>query len=192
MKTLKDIWNENLNCQCDKGDVHTYLPIYEELMAPYRGRPGLRLLEIGVFKGQSIRMWERYFGPDATIYGIDCELQPVGGMADLRPMIAEGTHHIMILNANSKAELDQHLGDLKFDIIVEDASHALEHQLGIYANLRDRLTPDGLYVIEDIDRLDSVRQQFLTIDPSRRVRIFDNRGIRGRFDDVLVVIGGIK
>lgn len=190
--TLQEIWNAFPECQCDKGDVHTYLPVYEELVAPYRGRPSLHVLEIGVFKGQSIRMWERYFGPEAMVYGIDCELQPVGGMADLRPMIAEGTHHLLILDANNKSELDARLGDLKFDIIIEDASHALEHQLGIYANLRDRLTPDGLYVIEDIDRLDEVQPRFTNIDPSRRVRIFDRRHLRGRFDDVLVVIGGIK
>lgn len=33
----------------------------------------LKLLEIGVSYGGSLRLWRKYFGPDAVIFGIDID-----------------------------------------------------------------------------------------------------------------------
>lgn len=41
-----------------------YLSIYDKHLAPFRNKP-VRLLEIGVFKGGSMRLWRQYFGPEA-------------------------------------------------------------------------------------------------------------------------------
>ena len=49
--------------------VH-YFPIYERHFAWYRNK-SLTFVEIGVFKGGSLAMLERYFGPLARIIGLD-------------------------------------------------------------------------------------------------------------------------
>jgi hypothetical protein len=47
-----------------------YFEIYEQYFSRYRGSD-FKMLEIGVSKGGSLAMWRSYFGPRATIYGID-------------------------------------------------------------------------------------------------------------------------
>jgi hypothetical protein len=49
--------------------VH-YFPIYERHFQKWINQ-SLVLFEIGVYKGGSVQMWKRYFGPFATIVGID-------------------------------------------------------------------------------------------------------------------------
>lgn len=168
----------------DKGTVHSYIEVYEEILSPHR-ETAKRVLEIGIFKGHSLRMWEAYF-IQAEVFGVDICDQPVGGMADLRPMIAEGTHKIFLLDATNAAEIEARFRDLEFDVIIDDASHAISQQLEIYVNLKPHLASGGLYVIEDIDNIDVTRPQLEALDPS--VQILDRRKIRNRFDDVLVLI----
>ena len=52
---------------------HHYFDVYEKFMAPFRGTD-VRLLEIGVARGGSLRMWREYLGPAARISG--AELDP--------------------------------------------------------------------------------------------------------------------
>ena len=49
-----------------------YFPIYEQFLAPYRGRP-CTLLEIGVSHGGSLQMWRDHLGSKSRIVGIDIE-----------------------------------------------------------------------------------------------------------------------
>ena len=74
MRTLDEIFNAN---GTDKGSQfgcpgyapHNLGPVYEEAFAPLRLEP-IKLLEIGVQGGASIKSWLEYF-PSAQIYGID-------------------------------------------------------------------------------------------------------------------------
>ena len=170
----------------DKASVHSYGPTYERILAPYRGTIG-NVLEIGLMSGKSLLMWEKYFA-HATVFGMDLDDQPHGGMADLRPLIAEGTHRIMLGDAGNAETVDRLFGDTMFDVVIEDAGHDLASQLAIYKNFRDRVNPGGIYIIEDVADIDATREQFLAIDPEREVEVIDLRRVKGRFDDVLVVI----
>lgn len=163
----------------DKGSVHSYLPVYEELFAPYRNGS---ILEIGVFKGDSLRLWDRHF---SSVTGIDLCDRPLG-MADLRPMLDD--YDIVLMNALDRDAVERNFGDVRFDVIIEDSSHAIEEQVAIYQNFRDKLAPEGVYVIEDVQDIDDSREVFEGIDPQRSVEILDRRHIKGRYDDVLVVI----
>lgn len=186
MKTLAEIYAQFPATQpggADKGSVHSYIPVYEELLQPYRSCANV--LEIGILSGQSLLMWEQYFH-SAKVYGVD-----IDGKA-LKPMIAEGTHKISIFNACDPAQVAAHFKDTKFDVIIEDASHALSDQLAIYKIFKDYLAPSGIYIVEDVDKIDLVRPQFLALDPEKVTRIIDRRLVKHRFDDVLIVIGGIQ
>lgn len=185
MESLQEIYERNIkNGFPDKGTTHSYIEVYEKLFEQYRF--GFHtILEIGIFSGQSLRMWEQYFSSSKVI-GIDCDEQPHGGAVDLRPMIAEGTHNIVIMDATDPIQVRSHFGNMKFDIILDDASHVLAHQVFAYTNFKSLLNPNGLYIIEDIQDLDKDRNVFECL--ADNVEILDRRIIKNRFDDVMVII----
>ena len=196
METLAQIYSRYSAPDChtgsDKGTLHSYIEIYEKLLAPYRGT-AQAVLEIGIMGGQSLRMFEEYF-TGTKVYGIDISDQPVGGMVDLRPMIAEGGHRITIMDAEQKAQVEHHFSNTIFDVIVEDAQHLVSQQIAMYANFRPHLARNGIYVIEDIADIDRdgpiIAKAINELNPDVCFRIFDRRSVKGRFDDVLIVIGG--
>lgn len=170
----------------DKGTTHSYIEIYGEILKPYQSL-NCNILEIGLLNGTSLLMWEEYF-ENAKVYGIDCSETPLNGRYDLRPMIQSGKHNIIIGDAENLEEMQKHFNDIKFSIIIEDANHSVQQQLKIYENFKDKLSPGGLYIIEDIADIDSTRKQFEQLDNTCKIEILDRRKIKGRFDDVLVII----
>lgn len=187
MKSLQEIWDE-MPQKSDKGDVHSYLPVYEQILAPYR-ETAHRVLEIGLFNGHSLRMWEEYF-THATVYGIDCDEQPHGGLADLRPMMAEGTHVIYIMDAGNLSDVNKTFRGIKFDIIIEDAGHDIESQIWLFNIYKNFLAEGGIYVIEDVQDVDKTGDQILANVHMSNMNgeILDRRHIKGRYDDCLVII----
>lgn len=167
----------------DKGTVHSYIPVYEKILKPYRQTSKV-VLEIGIFNGVSLRMWEEYFDTE-EVHGVD-----ISDQFGLCQMIAEGCHKITLMDACNSEAVESCFKGVVFDVIVEDASHSLDDQLQIYKNFRNRMAPDGIYVIEDVADIDNNRHLFENIDPERRVQILDRRSLKKRFDDVLIVIGG--
>lgn len=186
MKSLSSLWQE-LNSRgygSDKGDVHSYIDVYEEILAPYRAT-AKNILEIGIFKGHSMLLWEEYFS--GTVHGIDCDEQPHGGMADLRPMIASGKHHIHIFDACDTKEIERRFKGVTFDVIIEDAQHHIEQQVTLYNAWKPYLAPGSLYIIEDIQSLDTDRGTLVSLDCNRTAHVYDLRGVKQRYDDVIIV-----
>ena len=180
MKTLQQIWDE-LPMKSDKGNVHSYLPVYEEILAPYR-ETAKNILEIGLFNGASLLMWEQYFKGKA--YGVDCDVKPHGGMADLTPMIEAGKHNILIFNAEDPAEVEKYFRNIKFDVVIEDAGHHLSQQQIIFDVMEPYLNEGSVYIIEDVQDIDKTFPEFINMGGE----IIDRRHIKGRYDDVLIVI----
>ena|ERR1035437_7980750 len=184
MKTLFEIWND-MPVKSDKGDVHDYLGIYERYLEPYRDT-AINILEIGLFNGASLLMWEQYFS--GKVYGIDCDEQPHGGLADLRPLIKEGTHNIFIGDATSEDFIENSFNGIKFDVIIEDCSHDLIQQLKLYELFKPYLNENYLYCIEDIQNIDATREVFENFFSEQKILIIDRRHVKQRFDDVLILI----
>ena len=119
-----------------------YLPIYEKLFAPFVGTP-VRFLEIGVSKGGSLRLWRRYFGDAATLFGIDvdptCAAQN-GRYAQVRI----GSQDDAAFLGGVVAEM----GGL--DVVLDDGSHVARHQRASFETLFPKLSEGGLYVLEDL------------------------------------------
>ena len=123
---------------------HHYFDIYTRHLGRYRDRP-IRMLEIGVFRGGSLRMWQKYFHPDSTIVGIDVD-----------PSCAahELTEQRIFVRIGSQGDPDflttvnEDFGP--FDIILDDGSHKTHHQITSFGALfRDGLNDGGCYMIED-------------------------------------------
>lgn len=186
MNTLLELYNKHKKGDWpDKNSVHSYLPVYEEIFAPYR-HTAKNILEIGLMSGESLRMWTEYF--DGKVYGIDCSETPINGLADLRPIISEGKHNIIIGDATSEEVIENNFKDIKFDIVIDDGSHLLEHQIQTINIFKNRMVKGGLIILEDIQNIDKDRWVFDAMSGDISVQVLDRRNIKGRYDDCLVIL----
>mgnify|MGYP001824313461 FL=1 len=124
---------------------HHYFDIYERHFSRFRDRP-IKMLEIGVFRGGSLRMWKQYFHPDSIIVGIDVDPSCAAHeVADDDVYVRIGSQG----DPNFLAEINGEFGP--FDIILDDGSHKTHHQIISFGALfRDALKNDGCYMVEDV------------------------------------------
>jgi cyclopropane fatty-acyl-phospholipid synthase-like methyltransferase len=122
----------------DKGTIkHHYTKVYERYFEQLRQQAGLRLLEIGVACGSSLKMWSRYF-QDAHILGVD--IRPdCASLCARYPNIS-----IQIQNATQAAVPGS------FDIIIDDGSHVSADIVDAFRLNWPNLKRGGLFVIEDL------------------------------------------
>lgn len=118
-----------------------YLKHYERFLEPRRGTTR-KVLEIGVLKGASLRVWRDYF-PDSTVFGLDIH------ESALR-VAAEGIH-IHLVDQSDRERLETFARDHgPFDLIVEDGSHLWEHQINCLKWLLPHVRSGGVYIVEDL------------------------------------------
>ena len=123
----------------DKGaTAHRYGELYERHLSDTRGTT-TKVLEIGVYKGGSLKMWRDYF-PGAEVIGLDIEQITVDGP---RIRVLQGDQSDPELLARVHA-----LGP--FDLIIDDGSHFAEHIAASFTGLYSAVKPGGWYVIEDM------------------------------------------
>ena len=96
-----------------------YLAVYDRHLARFRKSDRsapLRLLEIGVFRGGSLKLWRTYFGPNAVIFGIDIDegCRRFNGQ-DAQVRVGSQTDVQFLL------ETVKEMGGL--DIVIDDGSH---------------------------------------------------------------------
>lgn len=186
MKTLLDLYNKHKKGDWpDKGSIHSYIEVYEEILAPYRLNPDCNILEIGLMSGESLRMWSEYF--TGSVFGMDCDIKPINGMADLTQAIIDG-YNIKIGDATNPVHVLLFFSGLMFDVIIEDAGHDVTQQLEIYSVFKPYLNKGGIYIIEDVQDINKDKAFFLNIDDTKSVQIFDRRKVKGRYDDCLIII----
>ena len=162
----------------DKGTVHSYIPEYERLLSPYREK-NIKLLEVGIAYGESLEMWHEYFSK-GKIYGVDIHTNEIG------PYLNDERFDISIIDATNPLIKSYFEGD-KFDIIIDDGSHRFEDQVKTFNLLRDHMNEGGIYIIEDVANLDSVKKEFLHLKGlSWECEIIDLRDKKNRQDDVLI------
>jgi hypothetical protein len=125
----------------DKDTRHNYTQNYNWLMAPYQ-ETATHVLEVGVKKGGSIKLWREYFSADAMIYGID-----IDKAVPTFPLDA----HVKIIttSSNSKPAMERALAKLGFDVIVDDGRHTESAIKQTWDILWPRLKGTGLYIVED-------------------------------------------
>ena len=120
-----------------------YVPIYEQIFAPLRHQK-LKILELGVFQGGSLKVWERYF-PHAEIAGLDLRLP---GMA-----FDSGRVRMFEGDQSDPGILDRIAAEVApdgFDIVIDDAAHiAALAKASFWHLFEHHLRPGALYCIED-------------------------------------------
>lgn len=173
----------------DKYTEHSYLELYDLLLAPYCMNTGTKLLEIGVGKGGSIKLWNDYFD-DAYIFGIEREADD--DVANLCG--AEDRITVFQKTDAYSRETVQTLwtADLRFDVIIDDGSHQPVHQAFVISDYLPLLKPEGTMIIEDVVSLpiaaQIVSQTRAALGKDDRVAIFDRSNVKGVEDDIVIVI----
>jgi tetratricopeptide (TPR) repeat protein len=125
----------------DKSSIgHGYLRHYDRILRHLRHEP-ITVLEVGIFRGASLRSWSRYFDR-AKIVGIDinpecrqyadtrCEVE-IGSQADPQFLDAVGRKW-------------------RPDVIIDDGSHEADHVILTFRKLFPHLRDGGIYIVEDL------------------------------------------
>ena len=123
-----------------------YFDIYEKLFSDFVGRSP-NVLEIGVYRGGSSKMWVQYFGEGTKFLGID--INP-----DCKKF--ENIESGIRIEIGSQADpefLKRIVSEYgPFDLILDDGSHVCSHQITSFNNLfMEGLKQGGIYMVEDLE-----------------------------------------
>ena len=119
-----------------------YFPIYERHFKRFQDT-ACTVVEIGCGQGGSLQMWKRYFGPNATIVGLDINAKC--------KELTEPQIEIRIGNQSDNAFLLSVLGEFGSpDIVIDDGSHQQEDVLASFGILYPCLATRGVYLVEDL------------------------------------------
>lgn len=128
-------------CGTDKFE-QGYMKYYAEYFDCLRERP-IRLLEIGIQSGSSLRFWERYF-LNARIWGLDIDASCKEHETDkTKVIIGDQENHAFL-----REVIDASGGN--YDIVIDDGGHLISQQKTSFKVLFDSLKNGGIYVIEDL------------------------------------------
>lgn len=145
MKLLTRIANL---CGTDKGTTnghaHGYTEFYEDIFNKFLDKEEVNILEIGVFKGDSLKMYDAFFDGKCNIYGIDIEDKTEYDSNNIKTFICDQGSREELQNFKDS------IGDVKFDLIIDDGSHFSDHEITSLFCLHDLLKKDGFYIIEDL------------------------------------------
>jgi hypothetical protein len=128
----------------DKGpSFHNYNRQYEVLFASIREKP-IKILEIGVFQGASLKAYRDYFNEALCIVGVD--INPTCKSYE------NVDNHIFVeigdaTNKEFITEITEKHGT--FDLILDDGSHRNDHVIKSFNMLFPLLNDNGIYVVED-------------------------------------------
>lgn len=118
-----------------------YTPIYEKHFAQWKDK-SLFLLEIGVHQGGSLHMWSKYFGPLATIVGVDIDVEC--------KKYEKNNVYVRIGDQSDKHFLQSIIDEFGVpDIVLDDGSHMQEDIYKTFEFLYPKLGKNSMYVVED-------------------------------------------
>ena len=117
------------------GYFQTYLKIAADL------GPRVSVLEIGIWQGESLRMWQALF-PLAKVTGVDYQTEdrvwPPGTVQVISPQDSPALPGLL-----------EQAGVLPLDLVVDDASHQPAQTARTFELLWPLVSPGGYYVVED-------------------------------------------
>lgn len=131
----------------DKGSWgHNYVEQYDLFFKSLKDAP-ITLLEIGFYHGSSAYLWDEYFThPNAQLHHIDIDKNCYRYTNKLSPK--SFLHMVDQSNSDQLTQFASQIGE--FDIIIDDGSHIVEHQIISFKALFPFLKPGGVYIIEDL------------------------------------------
>ena len=118
---------------------HGFIKIYQKYFSILKDQK-INILEIGVERGDSLRMWREYF-TNASICAIDLHDRNIS-VDNAEILIGDQSDHSFLQSVVNKYGT--------FDIIIDDGSHQSKHIITSFNFLFNHLSDNGIYVIEDL------------------------------------------
>ncbi len=125
-----------------KLSAKAYTIAYNNYLEPIRNEPVV-MLEIGIWKGSSLRMWEEFL-PNARLFAIDIDPKcKAHETARSKVFIGDQTDAAFLMR------VVEAVGE-PFDCIIDDGGHRMEHHQASLQALWPHLKEGGWYAIEDL------------------------------------------
>ena len=119
-----------------------YFDIYHRHFARFRERE-VHVLEIGIYSGGSLGMWQQYFGPRCHVYGVDIE--------DACKAYERDGVRVFIGDQQDRAFWQRFRSQVpQLDIVIDDGGHQAEQQIVTLEELLPHLRPGGVFLCEDV------------------------------------------
>jgi hypothetical protein len=123
---------------------HNYCTKYEKYL-PFKKEYNIKLLEIGVLNGSSLKMWKEYYRNYQYIVGLDinpnCKCFEEQ-QSRLYVEIGSQTDESFLSTVMAKYGV--------FDLIIDDGSHVQKDVLYTFEKLFSCLKSGGVYIVEDV------------------------------------------
>ena len=119
-----------------------YFDVYERHLGKFVGKAP-RILEIGVLGGGSIEMWLKYFGKGTEVIGVDINKECLDYKFD-------GNAKVVMGDQSNPEFWDEFLSTQdKFDIVIDDGSHVMHHQITTLNKVFPHVKEGGVFICED-------------------------------------------
>ena len=121
---------------------HGYMDVYEPLFKELSFAK--KILEIGVYKGGSLRLLQSYF-PNSNIYGLD-----LGYNEEYKQN--GDNFNVIFGNQENREDLEDLIVviDDELDLIIDDGGHTMRQQQISFGFLFKHLKKGGVYILEDL------------------------------------------
>ena len=176
----------------DKDTFHSYIELYEQLLAPFVDK-AITLVEIGIQYGGSMLLWQDYL-PEAYFVFVD-------NVDSIHPKILEHVdqERVAILfedgydyrGADHVCSLAESGPSGGIDFIIDDGPHTLQSQIDFLQLYLPWLNKGGIALIEDVQDV----QWFASLEAEAEkagseftFERVDLRHVKGRYDDLVFVV----
>ena len=168
------------NSRTDKNTVHSYLPLYQDLLI-HKKESALNVLEIGIYQGGSIKLWHDFF-TNATVYGLD--IMPMDSVWDT----LKNNERIVLHSCDAYDNVDKF--NMKFDFMLDDGPHTLLSMIQFIKMYTPLMTDDGLFVIEDVQSIEwiDILKESVPDYLKQYIKVYDLRQNKNRYDDIVFTI----
>jgi hypothetical protein len=166
----------------DINTYHSYIDVYEDLFKN-RQLSVKNVLEIGIERGGSLKLWNDYF-VNATVYGLDINDAPQF-LSKYKRIITQNR------DAYSNDTLQHFLDkNIKFDVIIDDGTHTLDSMIFVIENYTKLLNKDGILIIEDVQNISWCDKLYNSVPSHLKDFSYsiDRRHIKGTLDDILFIV----
>jgi len=129
------------NSRTDKNTVHSYIPLYQNLLINKR-ETAKNVLEIGIERGGSIKLWSDFF-TNANVYGLDIiNINNVWeGIKNSEKIIL----HTSTDAYNNDFFINHFLNkNIRCDFMLDDGPHTLESMIQFIKLYSQIMTDDGI------------------------------------------------
>lgn len=119
-----------------------YFELYHRHLAKFVGKSA-SLVEVGVYSGGSMAMWQKYLGPGCHIHGVD--IQP-----DCK--VYESQHVTIHIGDQGDRQFWRNFRSrvAPVDILVDDGGHKPDQQMVTLEEMLPHLRPGGVFICEDV------------------------------------------